>query len=153
MSYLRVKTITKKNSRQYKYLYRQKSVHQGKKVHTISEFLGPLLWIPLAAMSPGSPGGYGASRPTDKRQIRDQEAGDRELFAKNRAAFNVKQRQDYDRQQKTRDAAKEAREAKMSRSERRERDEARAEAQSKWDEGMEAVREFNEARGAEKASS
>jgi hypothetical protein len=71
---------------------------------------------------------------------------DRELFAKNRGAFNVKQRQDYDRQEKVREAAKATRESKLSRSERQERGEAKEAAQRKFEETLEAAREFNEAR-------
>jgi hypothetical protein len=52
--------------------------------------------------------------------MRHRETSDRELFRKN-AAFNVKQRQSYDPQQKARDAGKEARNAKISRSKRQER--------------------------------
>jgi len=63
----------------------------------------------IAAASPGKPGGFSGSRPTDKRQMRDQEASDRELFARDRGAFNVKQRQDYEHQKKARESAKKAR--------------------------------------------
>jgi hypothetical protein len=113
-------------------------------------FLGPLLWIPMAMMSPGKPGGFNGHKPTDKRQIRDQETADRELFHKDRARFNIKQRQDYERQQKARDGSKEAKEAKTSRAEKQERFEARDAAARQAEEAMEAAREFNERREAER---
>jgi hypothetical protein len=74
--------------------------------------------------------------------MRDQETADRELFQKNRAMFNVKQWQEYERQQKGRDASKEAREANMSRADRQERDNARDAAAKKAEEIMDAAREF-----------
>ena len=77
---------------------------------------------------------------------------DRELFAKNRAAFNVKQRQDYDRQQKVREAAKASRQSKLSRSEKEDRAAAREHDQRRAEQTKEAVREFNEARAKEKMS-
>jgi hypothetical protein len=46
------------------------------------EYVCALGRIAVAAVSPGRPGRYGGNRSTDKRQIRDQEAGDRELFHK-----------------------------------------------------------------------
>jgi hypothetical protein len=59
------------------------------------------------------------------------------LFVKNRAAFNVKQRQDYEREQKARQYAKQGKEAKMSRSEKAERAEAKEAADRKSAETME----------------
>src|SRR4051794_9399302 len=56
----------------------------------------------LRRSPPGRPGGFSGNRPTDKRQMKDQEAADRDLFVKNRGAFNVKHRQEYERQQKAR---------------------------------------------------
>lgn len=76
--------------------------------------------------------------------MRHQGTSDRELFQKNRGAFNVKQRQNYDPQQKARDAGKEARNAKMSRSKWQERAAEREAADA-----MEAVREFNEVRAVD----
>jgi hypothetical protein len=78
-------------------LVRQTNVRKGKKVYSIMEHI---CGFGLAFVSPGKPGGFSGSRPTDKRQIRDQETADRELFVKNRAAFNVKLRQEYERQNK-----------------------------------------------------
>ena len=109
MSFLRIKTIKKKS-----YLYRQTSVRKGKKVHSMTEYVCYLGWIVASAASPGKPGGFSGIRPTDKRQIREQEASERELFDKNRARFNVKQRQDYMRQRAAREAAKAFKEARMS---------------------------------------
>jgi hypothetical protein len=77
MSYIRIKTIKGKQ-----YAYRQTSVRKGKKVKTISEYLGALFWAPLAAMSPGKPGGYGGHKSTDKRANKHQENYNREKFAK-----------------------------------------------------------------------
>jgi hypothetical protein len=77
-----------------------------------------------------------------KRQMKHQELSDRELF-KNRAAFNVKQRQDHAREQKARDAAKTGNEAEVSRSEKAERAEAQRHEQSRAEQAKEAVREFN----------
>src|SRR5580698_10047628 len=77
MSYLRVRTIKNR-----KYLYRQTSVRKGKKVRTISEYLGALFYIPLAAMSPARPGGYKGHRSTDARVNRHQQQSDRERFDK-----------------------------------------------------------------------
>jgi hypothetical protein len=145
MSFLRIKTIKKK-----RYLYRQTSVRKGKKVRSIMEYICALGWIAVAAASPRRPGGFSGHRATDKRHIKHQEASDRELFAKNRGAFNVKQRQDYERQQNVREAAKASRESKLSRAEKQERDEANEAAQKKWEADTEAVREFNEARAKEK---
>ena len=107
----------------------------------------------MAALSPGRPGGFSGSCSTDKRQIRDQERADRELFAKNRGAFNAKQRHDYQHEQRVRNAARAAREGKLSRSEKRERADAKEAAEKKAADTMEAVREFNEARAKEKEPS
>src|SRR4051812_11157241 len=142
MSFYRIKTI-KKNGKTYSYLVRQMNVRKGKKVYSIMEHI---CGFAIAAASPGRPGGFSGHRPTDKRHIKHQEESDRELFDKNRGAFNVKQRQDYERQQKVREAAKASREGKLSRSERQERAEAKDAAERKVEETMEAVREFNEAR-------
>jgi hypothetical protein len=128
MSFLRIKTINKKG-RSYKYLVRQTNVRKGKKVYSIMEHI---CGFGLALVSPGRPGGFSGSRPTDKRQIRDQETADRELFVKNRAAFNVKLRQEYERQNKGK-----------VKQEPVETDKDR--------EVKEAVREFNEARAEEKS--
>lgn len=146
MSFLRVRTIKGKQ-----YLYRQTSVRKGKKVLSIMEYLGALIAIGAAAASPGKPGGYSGSRSTDKRAIKHQEEYDRERFAKDRAGFNAKQRGDYQREQKACEYAKAAREAHMSRAEKQERATAKADSEKKAAETMEAVREFNEARKAEKA--
>jgi hypothetical protein len=100
-------------------------------------------------VAPGGSGSFSGRRPTDKRQIRDQEQADRELFVKNRAAFNVKQRKDYERKHKAREYAKESRDAKMSRAEKAERAEAKEAADRKSAETMEAVREFNSRRQSE----
>jgi hypothetical protein len=96
MSFLRIKTVTK-NGKTYRYLVRQTNVRKGKKVYSIMEHI---CGFGMAMLSPGRPGGSSGHRPTDKRQIRDQEQADRELFVKNRAAFNVKLRQEYERQNK-----------------------------------------------------
>lgn len=90
MSFLRVKTIKKK-----KYLHRQTSVRKGTKVHSIIEYVCALGWIAVASASPGRPGGCG-NKPADKRHMRHHEESDSELFHRDRAAFNVKQRQDYE---------------------------------------------------------
>ena len=129
MSYLRVRTIKNR-----KYLYRQTSVRRGKRVHTISEYLGALICIPIAAMSPGRPGGHSGYRSTDKRTLHHQEMGDRELYEKSRAAFNVKLRQEYEREHKGKVKVEPV-----------ETDKDR--------ETMEAIREFNEARAAERTTS
>ncbi len=106
---MRIKTVKGR-----RYLYRQISRRKGKTVLSIMEYICALGAIAAAAASPGRPGGFSGNRPTDKRQIRDQEQADRELFAENSAALNVKQRQDYERQQKARDAAREARDRTLS---------------------------------------
>jgi hypothetical protein len=77
MSYLRVRTIKGRG-----YLYRQTSVRKGKKVKTLSEYLGALFWAPVAAMSPGRPGGYGGQKSTEKRANRHQDNYNRERFEK-----------------------------------------------------------------------
>lgn len=145
MSFFRIKTI---NGRDY--LYRQTSKRKGKKVLSIMEYVGALGAIAVAAASPGKPGGYSGHRSTDKRQIRDQEGSDRKLFGKDRAAFNIKLRQDYERQQKIKENAKQSREEKLSEAAKSERANARQEAERKTQATMEAVRAFNEARSAEK---
>ena len=94
----RIKTIKK-----MRYLYRQTSVRNGKKARSIMEYIRALGAIAVAAASRDRPGGFSGNRPSDKRHIKHREESDRELFAKNRGAF-VKQRQDYDRQQKVREA-------------------------------------------------
>jgi hypothetical protein len=108
MSFMRIKTVKGR-----RYLYRQISRRKRKTVLSIMEYICALGAI-AAAASPGRPGGFSGNRPTDKRQIREQEQADRELFAEDSAAFNVKQRQDCERQQKARDAAREARDRTLS---------------------------------------
>lgn len=96
------------------------------------EYIGALGAIAIAAASPGRPGGFSGNRQTDKRTIKHQELSDRALFDRDRAAFNVKQRQDYERQN---------------------RGKAKAEPveTDKDREVKEAIKAFNEARAAEKA--
>src|SRR5258708_39998499 len=101
MSFLRIKTIKGR-----RYLYRQTSIRKGKKVYSLMEYLCAIAFV---AAFPGRPGGSSGDRPTDKRHIKHQEESDRELFLKNRGAFNVKQRQDYNRQQNAREYAQEQR--------------------------------------------
>lgn len=127
MSFLRIKTITK-NGKTYRYLVKQTNVRKGKKVYSIMEHI---CGFGAALVSPGRPGGFSGHRPTDKRQIRDQETADRELFVKDRAAFNVKLRQEYERQNQGKVKAEPV-------------------ETSKDREIKEAVKEFNEARAAEK---
>jgi hypothetical protein len=124
MSYLRVRSIKGRG-----YLYRQTSVRKGKKVKTISEYLGALFWAPLAAMSPGKPGGYGGHKSTDKRANRHQNQANREKF-------------DKDMQNPKARFAREAAKAAAARA-------GRVEAPSD-PKVMDAVREFNEARSNEK---
>lgn len=124
MSYLRVRTIKGRG-----YLYRQTSVRKGKKVKTISEYLGALFWAPIAAMSPGRPGGYGGHKSTDKRANRHQDQTNREKFDKDMQ--NPKERF--------------AREAAKAATARAGRSEPPPDPKV-----MEAVREFNEARTQEK---
>lgn len=151
MSFLRIKTINKKG-RSYKYLYRQTNVRKKKRVHSIMEYICAIGWIAVAAASPGKPGGFSGNRPTDKRQIRDQERADRELFVRDRAMFNAKVRMDYAHEQKARNAAKEKRDGKLSREERQQRTEAKEAADKKFADNMAAAQEFNEARTADKAT-
>ncbi len=124
MSYLRVRTIKGRS-----YLYRQTSVRKGKQVKTISEYLGALLWAPVAAMSPGKPGGYGGHKSTDKRANRHQDQANREKLDKDMQ--NPK--------------ARFAREAAKAAAARAGKIEAAPDPKV-----MEAVREFNERREAEK---
>jgi hypothetical protein len=145
MTYLRVKTIKGR-----RYLYRQTSVRKGKKVHTISQFLGALdgaisgaaLGVSIAkdVMGKGRTEYYTAPlRGTDQRANRHQEEYERELYEKDRPAFNAHVRNQHDRQQRAKDAAK----GQPGRAKQRAAKEA---ADKKAAETMEAVREFNEAR-------
>jgi hypothetical protein len=77
MSYLRIKKIRGRS-----YLYRQTSVRKGKKVKTISEYLGFIFCAPIAAMSPGRPGGSKGHRSTDARANRHQDQANRERYEK-----------------------------------------------------------------------
>jgi hypothetical protein len=97
------------------------------------------------------PGLLAASADTghDKRQIRDQENADRELFHKDRPMFNAKLRMGYEHQQKARQYSKEKRDSKTSRPERREQAEGAQAASRKAEEAMDGVRGFNEARAKE----
>jgi hypothetical protein len=123
MSYLRIKTI---KNRQY--LYRQTSVRKGKKVKTISEYLGFIFCAPIAAMSPSKPGGYSGHKSTDQRTNRHQAQADRERFDKE---------MENPRERFIREAAK----AAAARAERA--------APASDPKVREAAREFNEARDAE----
>jgi hypothetical protein len=58
--------------------------------------------------------------------------------------------EDYDRQQKVREAAKASRESKLSRSEKQAQAAAKEASSKKFAETMDAVRQFNEAQGKEK---
>jgi hypothetical protein len=127
MTFLRIKTITK-NGKTYRYLVRQTNVRRGKKVYSIMEHI---CGFGMSLASPGRPGGFSGHRTTDKRQLRDQEQADRELFVRDRAMFNAKQRMDYERQNKGKVKATPV-----------ETDKDR--------EIKEAIKEFNEARAAEK---
>jgi hypothetical protein len=130
MSYLRIKTI--KNQ---KYLYRQTSVRKGKKVKTISEYLGFVFCAPIAAMSPGRPGGYKGHKSTDARANKHQDQANRERFEKE---------MENPRERLMREAAKAAGE----RSKRPEPKETEKDREAK-----EAIRGFNEARSQEKGAS
>jgi hypothetical protein len=159
MSFIRLKTIKGKQ-----YAYRQTSVRKGKKVRSIMEYIsvvgggvvnvaGATVFAARDMAGLDEPKLYGTPlRGTDQRANRHQEAYERELFDKDREAFNSLNRMQYRQHQRSRDAAKADRESKMSRADKREQTEAKAEAQRKWEADAEAVREFNDARTAEKAS-
>lgn len=74
-------------------------------------------------------------------------AGRPRVVRKEQGVLQRQAPEDYDRQQKARDAAKAGREAKMSRAERAAE---RAHEQGRAEQTMEAVREFNEARAKER---
>jgi hypothetical protein len=132
MSFLRIRTI-----RNRQYLYRQTSVRKGRKVKTISEYLGALFWAPIAAASPGRPGGYKGHKSTDARTNRHQDAANRERYDKEME--NPKER--FMREAARGAAARAGRPTpKMDET-----------AQRKHEETMEAVREFSEARAAEQS--
>ena len=157
MTFLRIRTIRNRS-----YLYQQTSVRKGKKVRSIMKYLGALGTVGIGgaalgvsivrdAMGKDKPQYYARPlRGTDQRANRHQEAYERELYEKDRPAFDAHVRHQHARQQRGRDAAKVRAEAAMSRGEKRERAEVKEAAQKKWDEGMEVIREFNEARAAEK---
>lgn len=42
MSFIRIKTIKKKDGRTYQYAYRQTSIRAGKKVRSLMEYIGPV---------------------------------------------------------------------------------------------------------------
>jgi hypothetical protein len=145
MSFYRIKTVKNR-----KYLYKQTSRRKGKKVLSIMEYIGALGAIAAAAASPARPGGFSGDKSTDKRANRIQENYERGLFEKDRPAFNRHVRMQHGKEQTKRNDGREYRESKLSREERRERAEAANAAQLKAKETMEAVREFNERREAEK---
>jgi hypothetical protein len=130
MTFLRVKTIKGK-----RYLYRQRSVRKGKKVHSIMEYVCALGWIAASAASPGYVGSKG-HKSTDKRVIKHQDSHDRERHAK--------------RMENPREAWEEARrKGDIARAEKTAKSKPVPES-TKDKEIKEAIREFNEARAKEK---
>jgi hypothetical protein len=87
--------------------------------------------------SPGRPGGYSGHKSTDARANRHQDNANRERYEKER---------ENPRERFVREAVKPA--AACAGRAAPTMDEP---AQKKWDEGMEAVREFNEARATEQS--
>jgi hypothetical protein len=143
MTFRRIRTI--KGER---YLYSQTSVRKGKKVRSIMKYLGAIdgaiagvgLGISIArdAMEKDKPRSFSGNRPTDQRHIRHQDESDRELFHKNRGRFNVKQAQDFDREDKRGQIAK-----GLSDKQQKERDEhvrSLREKHDKWERGTRGPR-------------
>jgi hypothetical protein len=85
------------------------------------EYIGALGAISAAAASPGRPGGFSGDKSTNKRANRIQKDYERELFNKDRPAFNRHVRMQHGKEQTKRNDAKEYKESKLSREERRER--------------------------------
>lgn len=152
MAYLRVKTIKGR-----RYLYRQHSVRKGKKVHTLSQFLGALgsagvLGVLAVRDAVGMDKTY-LRRPqqsTHGRANKIQETHERELFDKDREAFNRMYRVNGLKEKAFRESEKQWKADHLSRAEKRERADEVTAAQKKHDETMEAIREFKEARAKEK---
>jgi hypothetical protein len=105
MSFHRIKTIKGKQ-----YLYRQTSVRKGKKVRSIMEYIGAVgggvvnavgctVFAVRDMAGLDEPKRYGTPlRGTDQRANAHQEAYERELFDKDRDAFNRLNRSQYERQ-------------------------------------------------------
>jgi hypothetical protein len=148
MSFFRIKTVNK-NGKSYKYLYRQTSVREGPKVRSIMEYFGSF----------NGKETYGPTRMRnqDLQSTRNPRRPDfddeymRHLFKTDREAFNRLHAQKYARQEDARQSKKAWAEKHASRSDKQERAQAKQAADAKWKESIEAVKEFNEAREAEKS--
>jgi hypothetical protein len=144
MSFFRIKTVKGR-----RYLYKQTSVREGKKVRSIMEYFGSFNGVET----------YGSttSRNADLKVTQNPKRPDyddehmRHLFKTDRAAFDRLHSQKYGRQQETRDRKTAWAEKNMSRSEKQERAEAKQAAEAKFAETNQAVKEFSESL-AEKSS-
>jgi hypothetical protein len=133
----------------HSYLYRQTSVREGKKVRSIMEYIGGC----------DSPETYGKTTPRNQdleatrspKRMDHNDEHRRELFKKDRAAFDRLHAQDAERAKSARESKGAWAEKNMSRSEKQARAAAKDAVEAKSKETMEAIKEFNAAREAEKA--
>lgn len=145
MSFFRIKTI---KDRQY--LYKQTSVREGKKVKSIMEYVGALggHFTSSGRSVPNRNADLQATQ-NPKRPDYNQEYR-QNLFKTDRPAFDRLQMQDALKAQASKESRAAWKDKQVSRGEKTARAEASRAADEKWKETMEVVREFSEAREAEK---
>jgi hypothetical protein len=146
MSFFRIKTINK-NGKSYKYLYKQTSFRDGPKVRSVMEYMGSFNET------------YGKTTPRnqDLEATRNPKRMDftdehrKGLFKNDKAAFDRLHAFDAVRAQSAKENKAAWKEKNTSRSEKQERAEAKQTADTKFKETMETIKEFNEAREADKS--
>jgi hypothetical protein len=143
MSFFRIKTL---KGRQY--LYKQTSVREGKKVRSVMEYIG--------SYSGAETYGKTTPRNQDLEATRnpkrpDYTAEHRKGLSKNdKAAFDRLQAFDAARARGAKESKTAWKEKNVSRGEKQERAQTKQADDAKFKETMEAVKEFNAAREAEK---
>jgi hypothetical protein len=143
MSFFRIKTVKGRG-----YLYKQTSVREGKKVRSVMEYIGGC----------DSPQTYGKTTPrnqdleaTRNPKRMDHNAEHRKaLFKNDKAAFERLRALHVARAQSAKERKGAWTEKNMSRADKQERAQAKQAADAKFKETMEAVKEFNAARDAER---
>jgi len=145
MSFFRVKTVKGRG-----YLYKQTSVRDGEKVRSIMEYCGR-----IDGRDPPQPQ---TNRNSDLQATQNPKRPDytiehrRGLFKTDKAEFASHQAFDAARAQSAKESKAAWKEKNMGRAEKQDRAQAKQAADAKFKETMEAVKTFNEAREAEKAS-
>jgi hypothetical protein len=148
MSFFRIKTVNK-NGKSYKYLYSQTSVREGPKVRSVMEYMGSLCGPETYGKTTPRNQDLEATRNPKRMDFTDEHR--KGLFKTDKAAFERLQAFDVARAKGAKESKAAWKEKSMGREEKQARAEAKQTADTKFKETMETIKEFNEAREADKS--